>query len=474
MIDKLIFEVDEKYEQYLSDESKMIGKADSISFPNNEQDIIQIVKEMSSNNIPITIQGGNTGIAGCAVPTRGHIMNLTNMNKVKEFIKKDEDYLLKVEPGITLLELNKEIVRLKEKVELFWPPNPTETSATVGGIASSNAKGICSYLYGDTRNYINAIRVITADGLVKEINRGESLIIYRGRQQDLIDVFLGGEGMFALISELSLKLIPKPKEMWGISFFFDNSTDVFTFVDEFINEDFTVSGADIAAVEYIDRNTINAIQERKQVMTKLKELPDVDEEVCAMIYIEIHGSNEEPIEQIAELLMEIAMKSNSDPDKAWAVSGDAEIEKMRAFRHAAAESANLFIEKVKQVEPRIMKLGTDMSGTNDNFKSVLTKYESDLVNEDLQSMIFGHVCGNHLHVNILPRDYTEYEKGKKLIEKWAKEITDKGGKFITEHGVGKLKKSIFLQMTNEAEISEIKRIKKQLDPLNIWNPNNMV
>ena len=472
---KLIYPIEEKYEEYLSDESKMVGEADSISFPENEEEILEIITRMKESNTQITIQGGKTGIVGCAVPSRGHILNLSNMNKVKEFIKTDAgDFLLKVEPGITLLELKKAIKRLKNKEELFWPPDPTETSATVGGIAACGAKGICSYLYGDCRKYIEGARIIQSTGSLKEIKRGEETILFLGLEKDLLDIHLGGEGMFGILTELTLKLMPKPIEVWGISFFFQEKEDAFTFIDDLKKKEFPIDGASIAAAEYIDRATIDAIEEKKEVMTKLKELPDIDSDIAAMIYIEIHGVEEEPVEEIAEILMELAMNHNSDPDRAWAVSGETEIEKMRVFRHAAAEAANLFIEKMRLSEPRITKLGTDMGLENEDFKSVITRYEEDIEKAKLKACIFGHVYGNHMHVNILPKSYGEYEKGRRLIDKWAKEIAEKRGKIVMEHGVGKLKKSMFLKTASKDYIEEIKKLKDTYDGARMWNPDNML
>lgn len=472
---QLIYPMEEKYQEYLSDESKMMGKANSISFPQSEEEILEIITKMRKSHIPITVQGGKTGITGCAVPSKGHILNLSNMNRVKEFIKTDEgNTFLRVESGITLLELKKEIRRLKNQEALFWPPDPTESSATVGGIASCNARGISSYLYGDTRKYIEGARVIHFDGTIKDIRRGEIVIPFLGFEKDLLDLYIGGEGMFGILTELTLKLQPKPKEVWGISFFFEKKEDVFDFADSLIREDLQGEKANLAAIEYIDKVTMDEIQKRKAFMTKLKELPDIAPEFCAMVYIEIHGWEEEALESIAEVLMEMAENCNSDSNRAWALSGDTDIEKMRNLRHGAAECTNLFIEKIRLKEPRITKLGTDMSLEGESFKSVITKYETDIENEGLRACIFGHVGGNHLHVNILPENYEEYEKGRRLLKKWAKEIGEKKGKVVTEHGVGKLKKSIFLQTTSKDYIKELERLKNTYDPIKMWNPGNMI
>ncbi|WP_213951364.1 FAD-binding oxidoreductase [Tepidanaerobacter syntrophicus] len=475
MSQELIYQIDEKYKEYLSDESRMTGVADSISFPKEENEIIKIITRLKKSNTPITIQGGKTGIVGCAVPIKGHVLNLSNMNHIKDFIKSaGGEYFIKVEPGVSLLELNKEINMLENKEELFWPPDPTEPSATIGGIASCNAKGICSYAYGDTKKYIDQIRVVQSDGIIRDIKRGEELISFANSKIDLIDVYLGGEGMFGLITELTLKLKPKPKFIWGIAFFFKYKEDIFTFAESLITSNLQSQESYIAAIEYIDRETIDIIEKRKKFMSKLQSVPDIEPENTGMIYIEIHGDKEESIETIAEKLMELAISNNSDPDKAWALSGDIEVEKVRNFRHAAPESVNAFIEEMHQQDFRITKLGTDMSVKNENFSSILTKYETDVKNENLKSCIFGHLLENHLHVNILPKNYEEYKRGITLIEKWAEYISLKNGRVVTENGVGKLKKSLFLKATPPKYIDEIRKIKCMLDPEGIWNPGNMI
>ncbi len=130
----------ETYHEYLKDESKMRGAADSISFPESEAQIGSILQVMREKRMPVTIQGGKTGVVGSAVPSKGHIMNLSHMNQVKSFcIAEGGEAFLKVEPGITLNELRKAIDRLATPEAFFWPPDPSESTATVGGIASTDA-----------------------------------------------------------------------------------------------------------------------------------------------------------------------------------------------------------------------------------------------------------------------------------------------------------------------------------------------
>ena len=472
---QLIHPMDETYHEYLKDESKMRGAADSISFPESEAEIGKILQVMREKQMPVTIQGGKTGVVGSAVPSRGHIMNLSHMNKVKSFfIAEEGEAFLKVEPGITLNELRKAIDRLEMPNAFFWPPDPSESTATVGGIASTDAKGICFHLYGKSASYVSGIRVMNAEGSVRDLKKGQGAIVINGESKDLLDVYLGGEGMYGVITELTLRLIPKPKEIWGVGFFFEDREDGMSFSDQLKATSFEVQGAEIAAIEYLDHTIINALEMHKNNMTKLKHIPDVAPHISAMVYVEIHGDQEEAIEEIAEALMMIGSSFNGDPDKTWAFSGEPEIDKMRIFLHAAAETAILHIEKVQCDDPRITKLGIDISLEEYGLKTLVSRFEKKLQKEKLKAVYWGHIGSSSLHIDIQPGSYGEFVKGKAFLETWAERFPASIGNAITSYGIGKLKKSIFLKTVSKAYIEDIIQLKNQLDKNSLWNPGNMI
>lgn len=499
-----------RYENYLGDESKMKGQASSISFPETKEDVVAIVNQMVDSSISITVQGGKTGICGGAVPIEGHILNLFFMNKTLSLRKSNEGYLVMAQTGLMLSELEKQLYKKKfdtsgwdeESLETlkvfredkiyFWPPEPTETTATIGGILSTNAQGICGYLYGDTKQYVEEICLIDGHGKEITIRRGEykvhnhqcilpsgdSLyvntdILKLPQKVDLIDLYLGSEGMYGIIVSATLRLIVRPLEMWGIGFFFEAQDILFKFAEKLRVTSYKAGSARIAAIEYIDRITLDNIQELKKVATKLNELPDVDNKYIGMIYIELHGENEGAIESIAEKLMELAIEYGSDEESSWALSGKHEIEKLRVFRHAASESINIKLEKARQLDQRIMKLSTDIKIQEKSFSEVINSYQKDAKDKGIEIAIFGHVAGSHVHVNILPMNYEEYVIGKKLIEKWVINNYKEGGIVFSEHGVGKIKKDLFQLITDLDVLTNIRNIKKTLDPNNVLNPGNM-
>ncbi len=455
----VMYPMQEQYREYLIDEAKYTGEAEGIAFPETEEEIRRFLETLPAD-AEITLQGGKTGITGGSVPQGGYILNLSHMNKVKDSsVREDGTALITVEPGITLMELKKEVDSIFRKTPVFWPPDPTETSASVGGIAAVNARGICTLLYGGTENYIESVKVMDLDGKVSET--GEP------------DAFIGREGITGILTELTLKLIPKPESMWGISFFFDSDEGAGGFVDALRAALPQAEGAAVAAVEYMDRRTLDLIQVRKGTMARIRELPDTPADAQSMVYIEIHGE-EEGIEQIAESLMETEAKQGGDPEQAWAVSGEAEIERMHAFRHAAAETANLFVEEARRKDDRLTKLGSDMTAAGDSFAECLSDCRSTLEEKGLDACIFGHALENHIHVNILPTCYEDYLAGIAVMRQWAEEIRRTGGKVVGEHGVGKLKKRILEGLLPEELLEESRALKERYDKRNRLNRGNII
>jgi len=508
----LIQTLADRHRDYLKDESRTSGRADSISFPENEAEVQAIVKTLLQQQSSITVQGSRTGITGGAVPAGGHIMNLSKMTKVVGLeLDQDGVFAIRVQPGISLEELNERLDSrrfdyedwdnnalsalnaFKKADRQFWPPDPSERSASIGGIAASNSRGICAHHYGPAGHHIKSIRVVDVNGKVYALGRHQYLFsdgicplpggneirvdtatLEKESPVSLMDLYLGSEGMLGVITELTLSLQPLPNELWGIVFFFEDHFRAVDFIQAIAQRKKIESDTDIAAIEFMDQTTLESIREFKKENSRLKKLPDVDTRFVSAVYMEIHGNNSEEAEAISRWLIEAAVKNESDPDTTWAFCGGSEIEQIRLFRHAAPEAVNRLIDKAKQIDSRITKLGTDMRLQKDPLSEVLRMYRRDLQVYGLKGAIFGHAADGHLHVNILPRDYQQFEEGRRLIEDWAKKISARGGSVVTEHGVGKIKKHLFPSSHLPRRLKLICSIKKQLDPNGLWNPGNMI
>ena len=467
----LIFPMEDKYQTYLMDEAKFSGWAESISFPRTEEEIRQILEELRRQQIPVTIQGGKTGIVGGAIPEGGHIMNLSGFHGGETRLQPMGEQSLVVKAGLQLQELDKLIASRFRHQRLFWPPQPTETSATVGGVLAANAKGINYCRYGDSRQYVRQIRLLLADGSVRCIRRGE--VFYRLGNQvvDELDCLLGSEGICGLILEAELCLLPRPEITWGMSFFFQREEDAAAFAAYLpvLNEG---PAAYFTAVEYLDRRTLELIEKNKANMTKIKEIPDIAANICGMLYIEAAGEGL-AVEEMAGGLLELAESCRSDPEASWAVSGEKEVERMRSFRHAAAETANLYIESQRQQEPSLRKLATDIAFGQGSFGDLLAAYRQQLREKGLDACIFGHVLECHLHVNILPTSRAEYERGQALLEKWTRQADQRQAVLAAEHGFGKMKRSLAGRSLSQEEQQLLLQLKQKYDPGHCWNRGNI-
>ena len=521
----------DRHKDYLKDESRTSGKAESISFPESETQIQAIVKTLLELKTPITVQGSRTGIVGGAVPLCGHILNLSKMTRVTGLeLDQDGKFSIRVQPGISLSDLDQQLYSgrfdcdgwdqkalaalqvFKKSERLFWPPDPSERSASIGGIAANNSRGICALYYGAARLHIKSIRLVDANGEIHSITRGQYIFsqgVYplpgggqlrldlatlqsqtsenRMDLNDLLDLYLGSEGMLGVITELTLSLQPFPKELWGIVFFFGDQSRALNFIQgidpkknrqkkqkQKRQQQKTESDNDIVAIEFMDQTTLECIREYKQGNSQLKQLPDWDKSLTSAVYMEIHGNSTKEVEALSEKLLETAVQCDCDPDNTWAFCNEMEIERLRIFRHAAAESVNLFIDKARQKDSRITKLGTDYRLKNTSLSELLEMYCRDLKAHGLKAAIFGHAACGHLHVNILPQDYQQFEKGRALIKDWAIKIYAKGGNVVTEHGVGKIKKDLFGSIPLPQRLKMIRSAKQQLDPKGLWNPGNML
>ena len=509
----LIRKLTPEYHEYLRDESRTVGTADTISFPRTEEEVVNILCSMHNRGICVTIQGGRTGLAAGAVPSEGHVMNFSRMDGVTGCrIDSAGRFYLRVQPGVILSQLRKKIADKKfdisrwdapskeayrafcEAPEQFFTPDPTEVSATIGGMVSCNASGARSFRYKGTRPHISALRVVLMDGRVLALSRGEQYAVgrklhlrltdgstltaqlptynmpqiknasgyYIMDNMDAIDLFIGADGTLGVITEIEIALLPLPSFIWGISCIFQSETDAINFV-----EHIRYAIPDIAAVEFFDSNAISILRAQKQTNPAFAQLPEIHDRMNTVIYVEIHCEEEATaLDQLYEI-GRILIECNGSEEDTWVARNEADLTRLQFFRHAVPESTNMLIDRRKQVEPTITKLGTDMSVGDMDLKNVMAMYREGLTRLHMESATWGHIGDNHVHVNILPRDKEDFLRGKQLYEEWAIAISAMQGAVSAEHGVGKIKAPYLEIMFGHEHVEEMRALKKQFDPKNL-------
>lgn len=509
----------DELEEYGRDESRTSGEASSISFPTTEDEARAILKKLHAERVPVTVQGARTGLAAGAVPHGGHILNTSRMNRYLG-IRRDEQgrFLLRVAPGVVLSELRKQLGKkvlptagwdqasleayeeFQEAPEQFFPTDPTEASACLGGMAACNASGARSYAYGPMRPHVTGLHVVLTDGDLLELHRGEvfaqgrrlSLVTVQGRtleldlpdytmprtknasgyfvadDMDAIDLFIGACGTLGVITELEIALQAAPAVVWGVSCFFDSEGKAVSFTDSVRP---VLSHA--AAIEYFDAGALDILRRQREQSTAFASLPALDKDAKVCVYVELDCDDEaQATEELYHLGWVLELAGGSD-DATWVARTEVDRECQRFFRHAVPESVNMLIDERRRTDPVITKLGSDMSVPDDRLHDVVALYRRTLAEAGLESAAWGHIGNNHLHVNVLPRDAADYAAGKELFKRWAAEVTAMGGAVSAEHGVGKMKRDFLLTMYGPEHIAEMARLKRRFDPEVRLNRGNL-
>ncbi|HMT08999.1 MAG TPA: FAD-binding oxidoreductase [Pyrinomonadaceae bacterium] len=472
----------EDIQNYLTDASNMPGGvAERLFVPENEADVAAILRDANEQGVSVTISGARTGTVGGAVPFGGWVVS---MERLKSLNVDRQNKRATVGAGVILSDLQKAVAA----EGLFYPPDPTEWSCQIGGTVATNASGARSFKYGATRDFVERLRLVLADGDIVEIRRGQfvddgetlSIVTESGRENefklptyerpnvrknvsglfnsrpfDAIDLFIGSEGTLGVVTEIELRLLEKPEGFFSGVVFFDNESDLLTFVDEAKELSFSNFRSEISdsfgasLIEYFDSNALKFISEK---------FPETPANMAGAIFFEQEttASNED---ELLSAWSELLEKHSAAVDASWFTTTDQDREKLRAFRHALPVSVN---ERV--VRNKMKKIGTDMAVPDANFASFLKFYKETLDASSIDYVIFGHIGDCHLHANLLPKDETDAEKARHIYGRCVAQSIMLGGCVSAEHGIGKLKRKYLNAMMGERYLNEMADIKRAFDP----------
>jgi D-lactate dehydrogenase (cytochrome) len=283
---------------------------------------------------------------------------------------------------------------------------------------------------------------------------------------DAVDLFVGSEGTLGVVTEIELRLLPKPEGFLSGIVFFKNEKDLLSFVMEARENSFATRrngeaekrGIDASLLEYFDSESLKFIKEK---------FPETPEEMAGAIFFEQETSAETE-DVLFEKWNALLEKHNAELDASWFTANEQDAEKMREFRHALPVSVN---EKVVRNKQR--KIGTDMAVPDEKFAAFLEFYKEKLNASGLDHVIFGHIGDNHLHVNLLPKNAEEATRARHLYGRFIAQALMLGGTISAEHGIGKLKSKYLRVMYGERFLNEMAQLKRAFDPNGILGRGNM-
>lgn len=371
-------------EDYSHDELGGISKMpDAMVEVLSTEEVSKIMAYAYKNNIPVVVRGSGTGLVGASVPIHGGIMiNMTKMNRILEI--DEENLTLTVEPGVLLMEIGKFV----EEHDLFYPPDPGEKSATIGGNISTNAGGMRAVKYGVTRDYIRGLEIVLPDGKVIQVG---GKVVKNSSGYSIKDLVCGAEGTLAIVTKAILKLLPLPKKAISLLIPFPNLEMAINTVPKIIK-----SKAIPTAIEFMQREVILAAEKFLG-----KKFPDNSSD--AYLLLTFDGNTKEDIEKDYEKVADICLEEGaldvyiSDTDErkeaVWSARG--------AFLEAVKASTTE-MDECDVVVPR-------------NKVASFVKYTDELQEQfDVRIRSFGHAGDGNLHVYVLRDNLNKEQWDKKL------------------------------------------------------------
>ncbi len=431
---------------YCYDATKTRFEPDAVVFPRDEDDVSKILSYCNENKIVIVPRGAGSGFTGGALPSKqGIILSLErHMNKILEIDM--QNMVAVVQPGVVNMKLQK----AAEEVGLFYPPDPaSEEYSTLGGNVSENAGGMRAAKYGITKDYVMALKAVLPNG---DIIRAGKRTIKDVAGYNIAGILTASEGTLAIITEITLKLIPKPKYKQTYMGIFPDVTSAMNAVFKSL-----ASGANPVAMEFLDNLVIKALREKLNV--------DLPQNAGAILVGDVDGNLEDEVKFQLDIL-EKSFKENGANDFIIA-KDETHAQELWYARRNASPSITIFGTK---------KLNEDISVPRSKLPQALEAIYAIGKKYNMKVPCFGHSGDGNIHVNVMVKNKDnaqQMEDGHKAIEEIFQMVVDMGGTLSGEHGIGTAKAPYMDIAFNNAEMQLFRNIKKAFDPNNILNPDKM-
>ncbi len=405
-------------------------------------DVVETVRICSQHGVPIIPFGTGTAVEGGVVATRGGVcVDVQMMNRIKRLSVADMD--VTVEAGVTRLQLNDYLS--EQRTGLHFPVDPG-ADASLGGMAATRASGTAAVRYGTMRENVLGLEVVLASGeVIKTGGRARK----SSAGYDLTRLFVGSEGTLGLITEVTLKLAPRPEAISAAVCSFDSIDAAVASVI-----DVMAKGIPVARIELLDEIQMDAVN----------RYSDLSYEVAPTLFFEFHGSDAAVVEQ-AERTRAI-LDLHGVRNFHWA-SGQGERDRLWEARH------NGYYATIGLREGSIGYV-TDVCVPVSQLAECIRRTKADLAGCSVPAPLFGHVGDGNFHVvfPIMPGDEAELLEVRMLGAKMVDHALALGGTCTGEHGIG-IGKIDALRKEHGSAVDTMRAIKSALDPNNLMNPGKL-
>ena len=429
------------------------GKAAMIITPENTAQLSQIVKLCAAHKIPVTPQGGNTGLVGGQIPSGPELLvSMKKMRTIHEISPLDNCMI--VDAGLTLLEAQE---AAKEQNRLFPLSIGSEGSCQIGGILSTNAGGVNVLRYGNSRDLVLGLEAVLPNG---EIWNGIKKLRKDNTGYDLKQLFIGGEGTLGIITKAALKLYPVPVQTQTIMAACPHPQAVI----ELLSLMQSGSGGQISSFEFMERLCIDLV---------LRHVPNsrdpFSDRFPVYALIELSAGDGDDLESTAQTLLAIAMEKGLIADAVIAAN-DTQRKELWHLRHTISGSLN----------GEGIGVRNDVSVPTSVIPQFLAQGEQAVkkISPDARIAAFGHVGDGNVHYDIIPAQgapKNALDDIRDDLENAVYDVIDRfDGSISAEHGIGTHKRTSMALRKSPTEMSLMRAIKKAIDPDGIMNPGKML
>ena len=445
--DRVILPGDPRLADYGRDESPLGPyPADAAVLPRTTEEVAAVLRLCAEHRIPVTPRGAGSGMVGGALPVRGGVvLSVETMQAIREI--STDDLVAVVEPGVVTGTLQEAV----EAQGLFYPPDPASLGfCSIGGNAAVNAGGPRAFRYGVTREYVLGLEVGLIGGEVLRVGRRTTKGV---TGYDLTAGFVGSEGTFGVITELTLRLLPNPPAVATLLAVFRQVTDAARAITALIGR-----GLRPRVIELADRASIDHVRPRSRY--------PFPADAGAIALLEVDGDPDglagqlERIGAACEAAGAIDVLAADDP----------------AQRRALWEARRQISPSLRAAHPT--KVSEDVCVPRGAIVEMLARIDRIAAETGLMVAVFGHAGDGNLHVNLLADQPPDHPATRARIEhgvtRLFTETVALRGTLSGEHGIGLTKRDHLELEQGERLIAWQRRWKAMWDPLDLLNPGKVL
>lgn len=414
-----------------------------VVFARQRDQVAPIVRAVTTAGVPLVTRGSGTGLSGGSVPIDGGVV--LGLNHLDRILEVDTANLtMRVEPGVVTMRVDEEAA----KHGLFYPPDPgSQKISTIGGNVAENSGGLRGLKYGVTRDYVMGLRVVLADG--REVWLGNQCV-KDVAGYSLKDLFVGSEGTLGVVTEVLLKLLPRPKARRTMTATFATMEAAAQAVSDIIARQIVP-----CTVEFLDQTTIRCVDDHAKL--------GLPRDAAALLLLESDGHPVVVQEECDAMRQALADAGATGVETA---ETEADAERLRTARRAAFSA-------LARVSPTTIL--EDVTVPRSELAPMVTFIARCAERHGLKIGVFGHMGDGNLHPTFLTdeRNAEEMHRVEEALSEIVDETLRRGGTITGEHGVGLAKKAFLRRQLGNASYELLQTVKRSLDPQGLLNPGKV-